>query len=93
MLSPKHKNAARQNQIFLNIYQPAHDRRLASIARKMRNEGLIYDTYVRPNGLTTVVPNGSKKKVRIYDDEDLETFSRGRNIEEFDVSTTNLEDA
>ena len=77
----------------MNIFQPAHDRRLASIARRMKNEGLIDKTFVRPNGLTYVVPNGSMDKVSIYDIEDLEAFADGRDIDEFDVSRTDLEEA
>ena len=59
----------------------------------MKNEGLIDKTFVRPNGLTYVVPNGSTDKVPIYDSEDIEAFANGRDIDEFDVSRADLEEA
>ena len=93
MLSLKHKREAHKKQIFLNIFQPAHDRKLASIARRLRTEGLIADTFVKPNGFTIVVANDSMEKVRIYDDKDLEAFAHGRNLDEFDISTTSLKEA
>ena len=92
VLSPQHKKTAWQKKIFLDIFQPAHDRKLASIARRMRHKGLIDKTFVKPNGLTYVVPKGSTEKVRIYDTEDLEQFADGRDISEFDVSHPDLED-
>ena len=58
----------------------------------MRYEGLIDKTFVRPNGLTYVVPKGSTAKVQIYDTDDLEQFADGRDINEFDVSYTDLEE-
>ena len=93
VLSPQHIKTSHKKKIFLNIFQPSHDRRLASIARRMRNEELIAKTFVKPNGLTVVVPLESTEKVRIYDIEDLEVFANGRDINEFDVSKTYLEDA
>ena len=93
VLDLKFKKTAFEKKIFLDIFQPAHDRRLASIARKMKAKGLISKTFVRPNGLTHVVPNGSSEKVRIYDDEDLEAFCDGRGLAEFDVSQFNPEEA
>ena len=93
VLDLKHKKAAHEQKIFLDIFQPAHDRRLASIARKMKHKGLISKTFVRPNGLTHVVPNGSSEKIRIYDEEDLEVFCDGRSISEFDDSQLDLEEA
>ena len=77
----------------MNIFQPAHDRRLASIARRMKNEGLIDKTFVRPNGLTYVVPNGPTEKVPIYNTRDMEAFATGREIDEFDMYRTDLEEA
>ena len=93
VLDFKHKKTSFEKKIFLDIFQPAHDRKLASIARKMKNAGLIGKTFVRPNGLTMVVPKDSTERVRIYDIEDLEAFANGRDINEFDVSQTNLEEA
>ena len=93
VLDLKHKKKCHQKQIFLDIFQPAHDRRLASIARRMRNEGLISKTFVRPNGLTHVVPNGSSEKVRIYNEEDLEAFCDDRSVADFDLSQMDLDEA
>ena len=93
VLDPQHKKTAHQKKIYLDIFQPAHDRRLASIARKMWREGLIKNTFVKPNGLTVVVPLNSTEKVKIYDIEDLKAFANGRHIGEFDVSEMNLEEA
>ena len=90
VLDLKHKKAAHKKKIFLDIFQPAHDRRLASIARRMRYEGLISKTFVRPNGLTYVVPNESSEKIRIYDEDDLEAFCDDRSIAEFDVNQSDL---
>ena len=88
VLSPQHIKTCREKKVFLNIFQPAHDRRLASIARRMRFEKLIAKTFVKANGLTVVVPLKSTEKVFIYDIEDLEVFAtaKGRDINEFDVS-------
>ena len=92
VLSPQHKKTAWQKKVFLDIFQPSHDRRLASMARNMKYKGLIEKTFVRPNGLTYVVPKGSTDKVRIYDTEDLEQFADGRDMDEFDVSYKDLEE-
>ena len=48
VMDPKHRNISYEKKIFLNIFQLAHDRRLASIARKMKNAGLIDETLIRP---------------------------------------------
>ena len=93
VLDPHHKKKAHEKKTYLDIFQPAHDRRLASIARKMKSKGLISKTFVKPNGLTVVVPLQSTEKVRIYDTEDLEAYTDGRDISEFDVSEMNLEEA
>ena len=95
VLSPQNYRKSLEKKIFLNIFQPTHDRRLASIARRMRYEQVIAKTFVKANGLTVVVPLESSEKVFIHDIEDLEVFAtaKGRDINEFDVSTTNLEDA
>ena len=77
----------------MDVFQPAHDRRLASIARRMKVEGLIHDSFVRPNGLTIIVTKETRGKVRIYDEEDLKLYLDGRALSEFDVSKLSLEEA
>ena len=92
VLSPAHYKSAHEKSIFLNKFQPAHDLRLRTIARKMRNEGLISKTFAKMNGLTVVVPNGSTQKVRIYDEDDLVQFAGGRNLSDFYTDQSNFED-
>ena len=92
VLSLQFKKAANEKKIFLDIFQPAHDRRLAFIARRMRSEGLITNTFVKPNGFTYVIPKGSTNKVKIYDIDDLAQFADGRDVNEFDESYTDLEE-
>ena len=58
----------------------------------MRYEGLIEKTFVKPNGFTYVIPKGSANKVQIYDTDDLTQFADGRDINEFDVTYTDLEE-
>ena len=85
LLDPKHRKNAREKGIYLNIYQPAHDLKLAAIARKMRNAGIFYDTFSSMSGLTVVVTKGEKKKVGIYNLEDLKPYAaaEGKSMSEF----------
>ena len=83
VLDPKHRRKSHQTGIYLNIFQPSHDRQLAMMCRNMKAEGLIKDTFVNMRCLTVVVPNGSGNKVMIYNASDLVQFAGGRNIAEF----------
>ena len=70
--------------IFLNVFQPAHDRRLSRIARNMRHLGVIYNTFVNVTTcLTMVVAEENGRAYPIYCDSDLAHFSDGREIAEF----------
>ena len=54
------------------------------MARRMREEGLISQAFVKNNALTYVRPNGSRQKIPIYEEGDLKKFAGGRNMSEFD---------
>ena len=86
ILNPKYRKNACLKGIFLNIFQPAHDRQLARMARRMKRAGLIQDTYVNLSGLTIVRTKGKNEKVEIYKREDLKQVAaaEGRNLSEFD---------
>ena len=86
ILSPKHRKIARQTKIFLDIFQTSQDRRLYAMARRMRDEGLVSQAFASTNALTYVRPNDSRKKVRIYDEDDLKKFAGGRDLNDFDDS-------
>ena len=83
ILSPKHRNIARKTKIFLDIFQTSQDRRLYAIARRMRDEGLVSQAFASTNALTYIRPNDSRKKVPIYDDDDLKKFAGGRDLINF----------
>ena len=71
--------------IFLNVFQPAHDRRLSRIARNMRDAGVISNTFVNVTTcLTMVVAEENGRAFPIYCDSDLNQFSDGREILEFE---------
>ena len=86
ILSPKHRKIARQTQIFLDIFQTSQDRRLYAMARRMLDEGLVSQAFASTNALTYVRPNDSRKKVPIYDEDDLKKFAGGRDLIDFDDS-------
>ena len=86
ILSPKHRKIARQTKIFLDIFQTSQDRRLYAMARRMRDEGLVSQAFASTNALTYVRPNDSRKKVPIYDEDDLKKFAGGRDLIDFDDS-------
>ena len=54
------------------------------MARRMREEGLISQAFVKNNALTYVRPNGSSQKIPIYEEGDLQKYAGGRNLKEFD---------
>ena len=54
------------------------------MARRMREEGLISQAFVKNNALTYVRPNCSRQKIPIYEESDLKKFAGGRNMNEFD---------
>ena len=85
LLNPKHRKNAHEKGIYLNIYQPAHDLKLATIARKMRNAQIFDDTFVTMSGLTIVVTKGQNEKVGIYNLKDLEPYAaaQGKSMSEF----------
>ena len=82
ILSPKHRKIARQTKIF----QTSQDRRLYAMARRMRDEGLVSQAFASTNALTYVRPNDSRKKVPIYDEDDLKKFAGSRDLIDFDDS-------
>ena len=50
----------------------------------MRDEGLVSQAFASTNALTYIRPNDSRKKVPIYDDDDLKKFAGGRDLTNFD---------
>ena len=88
VLDPKYRRKSHLTGIYLNIFQPSHDRQLAKMCRNMKAEGLIKDTFVNMKCLTVVVPNSSGKKVMIYNVSDLVQFSGGRELAEFGERST-----
>jgi len=94
ILHPKHIKNAHLKGIFLNIFQPAHDRHLGRMARRMKKAELIHDTYSNLSRLTIVLTKGKKEKVEIRSREDLETFAeaKGRRLSEFDDDDVKIVD-
>lgn len=56
------------------------------MARRMLDEGLVSQAFASTNALTYVRPNDSRKKVPIYDEDDLKKFAGGRDLIDFDDS-------
>ena len=86
VLHPKHRHNAHLTGIYLNIFQPSHDRQLASMAKKMRSAGLMTDTFVNMKSVTVIVTNDANEKVPILNVSDLEPYAERRELGELDVS-------
>ena len=90
VLKKKNRKELKDEIIFLNVFQPAHDRRLSRIARNMRHLGVIYNTFVNVTTcLTMVVAVENGPAYPIYSDSDLDYFSDGREIAEFENRVDN----
>ena len=76
--------------IYLNIFQPSHDRHLSGIARGMRRAGLLYSAHVNTQSLTIVQTQKGATKHPIYNVEDLEPFLGGREISEFEFTDSQV---
>ena len=86
ILHPKHRKNAHLKGIYLNIFQPFHDRKIGIIARRMKKAGLLHDSFSTLSGLTVAVSLEKREKFAINDLKDLERFAeaKGRTMSEFD---------
>ena len=86
VLHPRHRKNSHSEGIYLNIFQPSHDRHLGRMARRMRDEKLIEDTFPNLSGLNIVLTKGKRERVEIRTRGDLEPFAtaNGRKLADFE---------